>query len=180
MVSLADDHLREQGYFSCLNTYDRACFTFGHMQLGAHTPNDNFVLLLRELLQEPLAAAYFPDLVLSDGRVHHRSDAGLTPLESDTDTDALMAYLNRTADDVDENETQRAARFIDWTLTSAGARELQVAFVQAAACATSRNVEPWGEGLRPAVRRVRGTVGGLTRASVPVRSGLVPFQSTSV
>jgi hypothetical protein len=117
-----------KGYFSCLNTYDRACFTFGHMQLGAHTPNDNFVLLLRELLQEPLAAGYFPDLVLSDGRVNHRSDAGLTPLESDTDTTALMAYLNRTADDVDENETQRAARFIDWCLTSAGARELQVAF----------------------------------------------------
>jgi hypothetical protein len=116
-----------QGYFTCLNTYDRACFTFGHLQLGAHTPDDNFVLFLRQMVAYPSAAAYFPDLTLSDGRIHRQTDSGLVPLETATDTTALMTYFNRSADDVDEDEADRAARMVDWCLRTEEARDLQVA-----------------------------------------------------
>lgn len=57
-----------RGGFTCLNTYDRTAFTFGALQFAAHTPEDNFVLLLRELLVLPLAPAYFPDPRFVTGR----------------------------------------------------------------------------------------------------------------
>jgi hypothetical protein len=117
-----------RGHFSCLNTYDRAAFTFGHIQLGAHTPNDNFVAFFRQALQQPAAAEYFPDLTIVADRIHRISDGGSIPLESKTTTTALMEYFNASPDCVDDAEASRAARIVDWSIRHAAMRELQVAF----------------------------------------------------
>ena len=51
------------GFFTCLNTYDRARFTFGHVQLGAHTPDAvlNFTgashLMVSGVMPRSMAAA---------------------------------------------------------------------------------------------------------------------------
>lgn len=117
-----------KGPYTCLNTYDRACFTFGHIQLAAHTPDDNFVVFFRELLGDAAAAEYFPDLTLTDGRIHRRTDAELAPLESASTTTALMAYLNPTPREVDALEAERAARLVDWSLRHKTMRDAQVGF----------------------------------------------------
>jgi hypothetical protein len=117
-----------QGFFTCLNTYDRACFTFGHMQLGAHTPDDNFVDYFRELLAEPSAAEYFPDLVVKRGRIHLVDDDMTTPLESARDTRGLMRYFNSSPDEVDDDEADRAARLVDWSMRYPAVRHRQVAY----------------------------------------------------
>ena len=56
--------------FVCLNTYDRARFTFSFMQYAAHVPNGDFVCYLRKLLSLPNAADYFPHLKLVNGHIH--------------------------------------------------------------------------------------------------------------
>jgi hypothetical protein len=117
-----------KGHFTCLNTYDRACFTFGHMQLGAHTPNDNFVKFFREILGEPSALEYFPDLAVHDGLICCRNEDDWSPLESAADTANLMAYFNATPYDVDAAEVQRAARMVDWVIRHPAVRDAQVAF----------------------------------------------------
>jgi hypothetical protein len=114
--------------FTCLNTYDRAAFTFGHIQLAAHTPNDNFVAILREMLALPLAASYFPDLTVQNGRVHRRTAAGVRALESDDSTADLMSYFNPKSDKVDDAEAERAARMVDWCVRDPALRDLNVDF----------------------------------------------------
>ena len=117
------------GFFTCLNTYDRARFTFGHLQLAAHTPDENFVAFFREILQQlPTAIEYFSDLTVRSGRIHRITDTGPVALESSNATTALMNYLNPTPDEVDEIEAERAARFVDWCLRDPGMRAKQVEF----------------------------------------------------
>ncbi|MBK8564796.1 MAG: hypothetical protein IPN76_16030 [Saprospiraceae bacterium] len=58
-----------QGSFLCLNTYDRAKFTFTFMQYAAHVPNGDFVKYFRELLKLPLASEYFLNWHLKIGRL---------------------------------------------------------------------------------------------------------------
>jgi hypothetical protein len=116
------------GYFQRLNTYDAARFTFGFFQHAAHTPNDNFVLFLRQLLDLPLAAAYFPDLSLQHGAIHRMTDQGLVRLESGDSTEGLMRYLNPNRAVVDEGEVINAAKFVHWSLHDPAHRDLQVAF----------------------------------------------------
>lgn len=117
-----------KGHFTCLNTYDRAAFTFGHMQLAAHTPDDNFVVFLRELLAHPSAAEYFPELAVHGARVCCHTNGAWSPIESAADTALLMRFFNATPDTVDPVEAERAARMIDWTTRHRAARDLQVAF----------------------------------------------------
>jgi hypothetical protein len=117
-----------KGHFSCLNTYDRACMTFGHIQLAAHTPNDNFVPYFRELLADPSAAEYFPDLALDQGRICRRTDGRLVPLESADDSAELMSYFNATPQEVDDSEAERAARLVDWSVRHKSVRDIQTAF----------------------------------------------------
>lgn len=116
------------GHFSCLNTYDRASFTFGHIQLGAHTPDDNFVSFFREMLGHPSAVEYFPDLAVHGGRVCCRTDDEWSPLESARETAELMAYFNATPHAVDPMEAERAARMVDWSMRHPAVRDAQVAF----------------------------------------------------
>ena len=117
-----------EGYFQRINTYDRARFTFGFFQYAAHTPNDNFVLLLRELLGFPIAKAYFPDLILIEGAIHRQTERGIVRLETADSTDALMDYLNPSKDVVDEVEVINAAKFIHWSQNDSQHRHLQVTF----------------------------------------------------
>lgn len=118
-----------RGHFTCLNTYDRAAFTFGHIQLAVHTPDDNFVLLFRELLRDPAASMYFPELRLSNGRIHILDESGgLAPLESAESTSPLMSYFNPRPDRVDLEEAEKAARLVDWSIRHPNMRDQQVAF----------------------------------------------------
>jgi hypothetical protein len=115
------------GSFKCLNTYDRAQFTFSFMQYGAHVPNGDFVKFLRKLLQLPNATDYFPKLVLSNNRIFYKSNGILSPLENDSSSQALMNYLNPTLNDIENQELICAARFVHWASNDASHRETQVA-----------------------------------------------------
>ena len=117
-----------RGYFQRLNTYDAARFTFGFFQLAAHTPNDNFVVFLRQSLDLPRAAAYFPELTLRDNAVHRLTEQGLVRLETADSTQGLLQYLNPNRDVVDEREVINAAKFVHWSLNDVAHRDLQVAF----------------------------------------------------
>ncbi len=115
------------GSFKCLNTYDRAKFTFSFMQYAAHVPNGDFVSFFKKLLQLPNAGDYFPKLVLHNNRIFYKSTNGtLSQLESDTSTDALMEYLNPTLNDVETQELICAARFVHWAANDNNHRNLQV------------------------------------------------------
>ncbi len=122
-----------EGRYTCLNTYDRARFTFGLLQWAAHTPDTNFVVLLRRLLQLPSAPRVFPDLTLSGGRVAQRSDGQLRVLESSSSTADLQDYLNPTPYTVGRQEALVGARFVYWTLAFAEHRQTQLDFAIAEA-----------------------------------------------
>lgn len=116
-----------QGAYTCLNTYDRAKFTFSFMQYAAHVPNGDFVKFLRKLLALPNAADYFPKLVLHDGRIFYKSNTGvLTQLETDLSTRALMNYFNPTLGEVETQELICAARMVHWATNDANHRRIQV------------------------------------------------------
>lgn len=113
--------------FVCLNTYDRAKFTFSFMQYAAHVPNGDFVKFFKELLALPNASEYFPKLVLKNKRINYRESTGtLTQLESDDSTQKLMDYLNPTLGAIENQELICAARFVHWAMNDAAHRKLQV------------------------------------------------------
>jgi hypothetical protein len=115
-----------RGSFQCLNTYDRASFTFGFLQYAAHVPNGDFVRFFRALLAEPLGPEYFPDLALESNRIVRQTDSGAMPLESDSTTEPLMDYLNPSLDAVEEIEVINAAKFVHWSITDEDHRAVQV------------------------------------------------------
>jgi hypothetical protein len=117
-----------RGAFNCINTYDSARFTYGHMQFAAHTPDANFVLLFRELLRLPAASFYFPDLALHNGFIHQRRDQGLVQLESQLSTQALQDYLNPDSGGVERQEVVVAAKFMDWCARDPQFKETMVRF----------------------------------------------------
>ncbi|TIV25116.1 MAG: hypothetical protein E5W02_00625 [Mesorhizobium sp.] len=109
-----------------INSYDRAHFTWGFFQLAAHTPKDNLILLMRELLGLSSAAAYFPDLKLVNGRVHQVTSSGEVDLEheeavpvgsqTEVQIPRFMRYLNPDSYRVDNAEVLTAAKFVHWSL----------------------------------------------------------------
>ena len=121
--------------FNCINTYDRARFTFGFYQLAAHTPKDNLIRLSRALARLDDFHAYFPELEMRDGTLH-RFDAASgssTDLEQalpddqgDRELQHFMRYLNPNRRIVDEQEVLHAARLIHWTTKSQQVRDTQV------------------------------------------------------
>jgi hypothetical protein len=115
-----------QASFQCLNTYDRAYFTFGFLQYAAHVPNGDFVKFFRTLLALPLGESYFPDLTVQDGRIVRLTESGTVPLESDDSTQPLMEYLNPSLGAVEEIEAINSAKFVDWSLTDEDHRATQV------------------------------------------------------
>jgi hypothetical protein len=114
------------GAFNCLNTYDRAYFTFTFLQYAAHVPNGDFVRFFRRLLALPEATDYFPDLLLHEGRIARDTPLGPVTLESDASTRDLMTYLNPSLREVESAEVINAAKFIHWSENEAGHRALQV------------------------------------------------------
>lgn len=130
------------GKFARLNTYDRAAFTFGAPQLAAHTPNSNFVLYLRALLQLPNANKHFPELSMAVNpagkrTIHLSNGRGHTDLEApvkvtrpngieEVQLAHLMAYLNSSPTNLDEAEQSAAARLMQWLLCDPAARDAQI------------------------------------------------------
>jgi hypothetical protein len=116
-----------KGSYLCLNTYDRAKFTFSFMQYAAHVPNGDFVKFLRKLLALPNASEYFPKLLLKDSRIFYQGSNGvLNQLESDASTQALMDYFNPTLSEVETQELICAARMVHWASNDAAHRKIQV------------------------------------------------------
>jgi hypothetical protein len=115
----------EGGNYLTLNTYDRARFTWGFGQFGAHVPDGDFVLFFRDMLQRPEAGDYFPNLALKDGRILKVSGDQSVALETATTTVPLMDYLNPTSSAVEDAEVIAAAKLIHWTTSFPAARELQ-------------------------------------------------------
>ncbi|WP_086607272.1 hypothetical protein [Erythrobacter donghaensis] len=122
-------HCESDNYFNLVNTYDRAKFTYGFYQLAAHTPNDNFVLLLRELLRLPSANSYFPELKLINSQVHCvKDDGSTTNLEQPFggQLQFLMNFLNPLRVPIDSQEVLNAARLMHWTAADPQCRKAQV------------------------------------------------------
>ena len=115
-----------RGRHITINSYDRAHFTWGFYQLAAHTPKDNLILLMRELLTLDSAAVYFPDLLLKNGRVHQATSSGEVDLEheetvsigdgTEVQIPRFMRYLNPSTTKINNEEVLNAAKFVHWTL----------------------------------------------------------------
>jgi hypothetical protein len=115
------------GSFICLNTYDRAKFTFSFMQYAAHVPNGDFVVFLKKLLSLPNAGEYFPKLVLQNNRIFYKnSNNTLTQLESDTSTEALMNYFNPSLSEIENQELICSARMVHWATNDPIHRNVQI------------------------------------------------------
>ena len=115
------------GSFTCLNTYDRARFTFGFMQYAAHVPSGDFVKFFCELLKTPLGSGYFSDLeVDAQNNIFKITNEGLKPLANAQTTIPLLNYLNPSLADVEEIEVIQSAKFIHWAIHSQQHRDIQV------------------------------------------------------
>ncbi len=115
------------GSFVCLNTYDRAKFTFGFMQYAAHVPKGDFVKFLKKLLERPNAKDYFPRLLLDRDNIIYDNNNGIhKQLEDEDSTQALMNYLNPTLNDVENQELICAARLIHWAMNDPEHVKIQV------------------------------------------------------
>jgi hypothetical protein len=118
--------MAEGGLFHTLNTYDRARFTFSFLQFAAHVPNGDFVQYFRALLALPVAAEYFPDLAIENGRICRITDDGSVPLESEAGTGLLLDYLHPSRAEIEDTEIIQAAKFVHWAQNDPANRELQI------------------------------------------------------
>ena len=111
-----------RGRLIAINAYDRARFTWGFYQLAAHLADANFVLLMRELVQLESANAYFPDLILRNGKLIQRASVGEVELErrvfvpryGEWQIPDFMNYLNPSSTMVENGEVITCAKMIDW------------------------------------------------------------------
>ncbi|MGE0131736.1 MAG: hypothetical protein AB7U82_26940 [Blastocatellales bacterium] len=116
-----------RGIFHCINTYDRARFTFTFLQYAAHVANGDFVKFFRRLLSLGAGAEYFPDLVIKDGAICRVTETGIVRLETPETSEPLMQYLNPSVNEVEEIEAVNAAKFIHWCDNDPQHQALQVA-----------------------------------------------------
>jgi hypothetical protein len=115
------------GSYFCLNTYDRAKFTFSFMQYAAHVPNGDFVKFFKKLLVLPNAKDYFPKLELKNNRILYKNyDGTLNQLENDSSTQALMDYLNPSLNEIENQELICSARMVHWAMNDPSHRRVQV------------------------------------------------------
>lgn len=120
-----------RGYFNAINTYDRAFFSFGFVQMTVEHANAQFIPTLRKLLAEPKAADYFPELTLREVKgspyIHLKvAENQYVQLETRTNAKKLQRYLNPTPAAVDQEEAERAARFAHWAANEQSHRDIQV------------------------------------------------------
>jgi hypothetical protein len=118
--------VESNGAFATVNSYDRAFFTFGFLQFGAHVPNGDFIKFLRLLLVDSEASDYFPDLTVQAGRVSRFEPSGVAPLETDQSTHDLMTYFNPTIHEIEDIEVVNSAKMIFWTNLRVSVQALQV------------------------------------------------------
>jgi hypothetical protein len=123
------------GAFEALNTYDRATFTFGLIQFGAHTYNDNFHVFLRSALKRfpQEGGYYFPELRLHKNKVDLElqtdadADAWQPLTQKDVpDNGALRRFIKPLALEVSSSEVLFAARMVHWTRAQPGLRKIMV------------------------------------------------------
>lgn len=128
-------HCESDNRLCRLNTYDRAAFTFGFLQLAAHTPGDNLILLFRRAVALPSFRRLFPDLTLRKGRLHQTTPRGCVDLElaapprsgsREPQLTRFMRYLNPDARAIGTAELRAAAALTGWTRNQPAARMLQV------------------------------------------------------
>lgn len=124
-------HCESDRLFTCLNSYDRARFTFGFLQYAAHVPDNgglggDFVKWFREILQFAEGQDYFPDLTVVNDRIHRKRGQQFTQLEDAASTQRLMDYLNPDLAAVETTEVENAARLVHWTVNHSDVRRLQV------------------------------------------------------
>jgi hypothetical protein len=116
-----------RGSFFCLNSYDRARFTFGFMQYAAHVPDGDFVMFFKSLLELPNAPDYFPRLILQDGHIFYTNNPGtFFQLEDNTSTVKLMDYLNPSLMEIEHQEQICSARMVHWAMNDPVHRKIQV------------------------------------------------------
>jgi len=113
-------------HFNCLNTYDRAGFTFGFVQFAAHVANGDFVQFFRELLKLDERTTYFPELELQSGRIVQRTENEIIRLDRPDSSEPLKRYLNPSRGEVEPRELLSAARFVHWCQHSELHRRTQV------------------------------------------------------
>ncbi len=113
-------------YFTNVNTYDSARFTFGFFQLAAHVADGDFVRFFRALLGTPSGSDYFPDLSMQDGRIFRDTPAGPRQLESKDSSVGLMDYLNPSTSAVEPIEVINSAKLIDGANQFVDQRQAQV------------------------------------------------------
>jgi hypothetical protein len=111
--------------FVTLNTYDRAMFTFGFGQFGAHVPNGDFVQYFSKILMLPEAQNYFPDLTLHNERICKVQGSGKIVLENNSSTQGLMNYINPDSIDIQDSEAIFSAKLIHLTANNQAARVIQ-------------------------------------------------------
>lgn len=124
------------GRYISINAWDRAQFTWGFYQLAAHTPRDNLILLMRELVKLESAKRYFPDLTLLGGKVARITEAGPVSLEREQEVQVgggkemqlvdFMTYLNPSSFRMDEREVVNAAKFAAWAAEDRAMRDATV------------------------------------------------------
>jgi hypothetical protein len=124
------------GRYISINAWDRAHFTWGFYQLAAHTPSDNLILLMRELVKLPSARRFFPDLTLVDGKIAQVTDTGPVSLEREQEVEVgdgkemqlvdFMTYLNPSSFRMDEQEVLTAAKFAAWATEDGAMRDATV------------------------------------------------------
>lgn len=119
------------GLFARANTYDPGFLTFGCYQFAAHTPGENLSEWLRDILALPEAKAFFPDLVVRNGRLFQVTSAGSKDLDAPATagglaTSELALYLNPSLAQVDDVERLALARLISWTRDSQAVRSSQL------------------------------------------------------
>ncbi|AXQ29522.1 hypothetical protein D0B54_12825 [Solimonas sp. K1W22B-7] len=143
------------GYFNRVNSYDRAAFTFGFFQLAAHTPDDNLILLFRQLTARHAGfRAQFPELAVQEGRLHRRLDGGvLASLEreyprpqkpQELNLKDFMNYLNPDPAAVGRVELENAARLVLLANGDASFNDLQVnVAVEISMRKLRRLYDPW-------------------------------------
>lgn len=115
-----------QNSFQCLNTYDRAAFTFGFLQYAAHVPGGDFVQWFRRLLALPKATEWFPDLTLQNGHVAKLTITGCHVLEDNSSTQGLMTFFNPRPDAIDVDEVINAAKLMGWQAEDQALCDVQV------------------------------------------------------
>jgi|GEM_PF-6958732 len=118
----------EGGYFSALNTYDPAGFTFGFVQSAAHGSRKDsaFVEYFRQVLATAPGKELFPDLSLNRSRDIIETATIRRLVSEDNQNEKLRTYLNPNPYRIDSAEVINAAKFIHIATTDSVNRNIQV------------------------------------------------------